>query len=83
MFLHLGADLVVPLRDVIGIHDLKAANSKVNNEFIRLMKNSKKVIDISDNSPKSFIITDHRVYLSPISSITLKKRASNMIELGE
>lgn len=81
MFLHLGADMVVPLRDVIAIHDMKTGKSKINNEFIRMMKNSKKVVDISDNAPKSFVLTTNRVYLSAISSVTLKKRASSLSEL--
>jgi len=77
MFLHLGADMVVPLRDVIAITDLKSAKSGMNREFINKMRNEKKVIDVSENDAKSFIITTNKVYLSAISSLTLKKRANN------
>jgi hypothetical protein len=77
MFLHLGADMVVPLRDVIAITDLKSARPGTNNDFIKKMRNEKKIIDVSENDAKSFIITTNKVYLSAISSLTLKKRASH------
>lgn len=79
MFLHLGADVVVPLRDVIAITDLKSGKSGINQEFLNKMQDEKKVIDISGKNAKSFIITSKIVYLSAISSLTLHKRAENFI----
>ena len=79
MFLHLGADMVVPLRDVIAITDLKSAKSGINKEFLNKMQDEKKIIDISENNAKSFVITNKKVYLSAISSLTLHKRADNFI----
>jgi len=79
MFLHLGADMVVPLSDVIAITDLKAGKSGINQEFLNKMQEDKKIIDISDKNAKSFIITSKLVYLSAISSLTLHKRAENFI----
>ena len=38
MFLHLGADMVVPLRDVIAITDLKSGKSSINKEFLDKME---------------------------------------------
>ena len=80
MFLHLGADMVVPLSDVIAITELKSAKSNINNEFLNKMSEEKKIIDISEKNPKSFIITSKMVYLSAISSLTLNKRATNPID---
>jgi len=37
MFLHLGADTVIPLRDVITITDIKTVRSGINDEFLRVM----------------------------------------------
>lgn len=79
MFLHLGADIVVPLRDVIAITDFKMSKSGINKEFLSKMQNDKKMIDISEKNAKSFIITKQNVYLSAISSLTLKKRANSFI----
>jgi len=79
MFLHLGADMVVPLSDIIAITDLKSGKFGINKEFLNKMQDEKKVIDISDENAKSFIITSKKVYLSAISSLTLQKRANNFI----
>ena len=77
MFLHLGADMVVPLSDVIAITDLKLAKSGINKDFLNKMYDEKKIVDISEKKAKSFIITSKVVYLSAISSLTLQKRANN------
>ncbi len=82
MFLHLGADTVIPLRSVIAILDLKITGSAITDQFMKNVKSMNKVIDISDNSAKSFIVTDQNIYLSAISSQTLKKRAG-YIPVGE
>lgn len=83
MFLHLGADTVVPLREVIAINDLKHAQSKANGIFIKNMRAENKVVDVSDNQPKSFVITDRLVYLSAISALTLKKRAHHFTSFDQ
>jgi Domain of unknown function (DUF370). len=82
MFLHLGADTVIPLRNVIAILDLSITNSSITSEYVKNVKEKNKTIDISNNSAKSFIITDQNIYLSAISSQTLKKRAG-FIPLGD
>ncbi|MBP2634818.1 MAG: hypothetical protein H6Q72_725 [Firmicutes bacterium] len=75
MFLHLGADTVIPLRNVIAILDMRITNSAITSQYINNIKAGKNIIDISENSAKSFIITDENIYFSAISSQTLKKRA--------
>lgn len=82
MFLHLGADTVVPLRNVIAIFDLKITGSAATDQYIKNNKTNNRVIDISDNNAKSFIISDQAIFLSAISSQTLKKRAGH-IPVGE
>lgn len=81
MFLHLGADTVVPLRDVIAITDLKSVKSGINEEFLKVMNEESLITDVSEGNAKSFVVTDRMVYLSAISSSTLKKRAQFLPEL--
>ena len=69
MFLHLGSDVSVALKDVIAINDYS---------YLKTIRSKKFIIDISENDPKSFVITDKKIYLSAISSVTLKKRADNL-----
>jgi hypothetical protein len=79
MFLHLGADSVIPLRDIIAITDIKDTVSGVNGDFLRVMQEENLIEDISEGNAKSFIVTDKRVFLSAISAATLKKRAQFLI----
>ncbi|SDF53980.1 extracellular matrix regulator RemB [Sporolituus thermophilus] len=83
MFLHLGGDTVIPLKSVIAIGDLKFSRSPVNDEFLRTMREENMIVDISEGSPKSFVVTDKVVYLSAISSLTLKKRAGYLFDVDE
>lgn len=78
MFLHLGADTVIPLRNVIAIFDLKISSSAATEQYIKKVKSVNKVIDLADGKAKSFIISDQKLYLSAISSQTLKKRAGHI-----
>lgn len=83
MFLHLGADVIIPLKEVIAIADLKANGSAINREFLNIMADEKMITDISEGNPKCFVITDRMVYFSAISSMTLKKRAEYIREVSE
>jgi hypothetical protein len=80
MFLHLGADTVILLSDVITITDFKTIRSGINDDFLRVMKEENLVEDIADGNAKSFIVTDRKVFLSAISAATLKKRAQFLSE---
>ncbi len=78
MFLHLGADVVVPFAEVIAILNVETGTGwRSRNEFLHLAMGTGKVVDISESTPKSYVITERAVYLSPISSLTLKKRAED------
>lgn len=75
MFLHVGTDVVVSLKRVIAILDLKSAGSTdATREFIEHLKSQKRVNDIAGGDAKSLVLTDSEAFLSPISSLTLKKR---------
>ena len=76
MFLHLGADTIIPLKNVILISDRKEDTSVINNEFLQTMTEEGMIVDVSHGNAKSFVICDEKVFLSAISSLTLKKRAS-------
>ncbi len=80
MFLHLGSDVVVNLSDVIAILDLDVTStSKITREFLAVAEDEGFVVNVSEDLPKSFVITEidkkSRVFVSPISTATLLKRA--------
>lgn len=79
MFLHLGENVVVPIKDIIGIFDLQnTMYSSDTIQFLRLAEEDGFVQRITAEQPKSFIIAEvnnkSKIYLSPISSTTLTKR---------
>lgn len=81
MFLHLGENVVVPIKDVIGIFDLETTMySSDTSSFLRMAEEDGFVERISKEKPKSFVIAEidkmSKVYLSPISSTTLTKRTN-------
>ncbi|SFB43847.1 extracellular matrix regulator RemB [Clostridium frigidicarnis] len=79
MFLHLGENVVVPIKDVIGIFDIETSMySSDTGQFLRLAEEDGFVERITKERPKSFVIAEvdkkSKIYLSPISSATLTKR---------
>ncbi len=76
MFLHLGSDVVVSLRDVVAILDVRTREtSRATDEYLQLADSERRAVDISGGSPKSFVVTSTGLLYSPISSLTLLKRA--------
>ncbi len=76
MFLHLGGDVVIPIRNIVAIMDLEAKdNSESTTEFLSVADDEGFVVHLSE-SPNSFVVTSDKVYLSPISALTLRKRAA-------
>ncbi|HEX2945309.1 MAG TPA: extracellular matrix/biofilm biosynthesis regulator RemA family protein [Clostridia bacterium] len=80
MFIHIGGDVVIPMKNVIAILDIETTTlSKDTKEFLRIAEEEGFVEAISEDLPKTFIITEvdkkSKIYLSPISSVTLHKRS--------
>ncbi len=80
MFLHLGSDVMVFVKDIIAIFDFETTTlSKITREFLSISEEEEFIINVSEEDlPKSFIITEvdreSKIYISPISSSTLNKR---------
>lgn len=81
MYLHLGQDTVIKTKDIIGIFDLDTATiSKHTRDYLAKAEKLGKVVNVSYELPKSFIVcknikkTKTTVYISQISSSTLLKR---------
>lgn len=80
MFVHLGGDVVVSSRDIISIMDIESSNvSAITRDFLKIAEDEGFIRRISEDQPKSFILSEQDkktvIYLSPISSVTLFKRA--------
>lgn len=83
MFLHLGQNTVIHQDDIIGIFDLDNTTvSKRTRDFLAKKEKEGRVINVSYELPKSFVICENKdkkitVYITQISTSTLIKRAEN------
>ena len=83
MYLHLGGEVVISQKDIIAIFDLDiTTTSKITREFLHVAEEEGFVVNVaSEDLPKSYILAEinkeSRVFISPISSATLLKRANN------
>ncbi len=84
MYLHVGNDVVIHHKDVIGIFDLENTSvSKYTKEYLRANQKGRKVITVTQDIPKSFVVTSEKtkkekIYLSLLAPRTLKKRWEEM-----
>jgi hypothetical protein len=81
MYIHIGEDLTVRLKDIIAIVDRQSSDSSLLIEDF-LKKHEAKLNNLAKKSFKSVVITENQIFLSPYSSSTLKKR-SNFINMQE
>ncbi len=86
MFLHLGKGVIVYKKDVIAILDAESIlESEISREFLETYKRGKPIDKFINDEPRSFVIVDAvkneiankiKIYYSPISALTLQKRAN-------
>jgi hypothetical protein len=76
-YLHLGGDVDITASEVVAILDLKSESLSPDSlEFLQIAKEEGFVRDLAKGKAKALILaTKNRVFLSPISSWTLKSRA--------
>jgi extracellular matrix regulatory protein B len=81
MFVHLGGDTLINSKRVVAIINAEnAMRANSTKEFLKTAQEEGFVQKIN-HEYASIVITDKTVYLSPISSQTLKKRAGFVEEL--
>ncbi|ASS67651.1 MULTISPECIES: extracellular matrix regulator RemB [Paenibacillus] len=75
MYIHLGGEKIIRASELVAIFDISIEqSSKLSKQFVADAKKRKDVETIGEEEPKSIVVTQNRVYYSPISSSTLKKR---------
>ncbi len=86
MYLHLGSDVVVNTKDIIGIFDMDNTSiGKATKKYLADCEKAHIIKTVSYEIPKSFIVCENdkkelSVYISQLSPITLAKRAEHSIE---
>ena len=79
MYLHIGGEYTLPSRFIIGIFDLESVSSTQKDmiHFLSHMEKEEKVEYISEEIPRSVVVTNEKIYFTPISTMTLLKRVKN------
>ena len=84
MYLYLGQETVVPMREIVGIFDIDNTTiSKNTRDFLAEAEHNGQVVTVSNELPKSFVVCRSKtngttVYISQISCATLLKRAKGL-----
>ncbi len=79
MYIHLGNNVMLPTNEIIGIFDLENSTiSKRTRDFLTRAEKEGKVVTISYDLPRSFVVAGKnkniKIYISQISSQTLRRR---------
>ena len=80
-YLHIGNNVMIPDRRIIGVFDLdNTSTSKHTRAFLKAAEDESVVVDACEDIPRSFLVCDHPyhkqiIYLSQLNSQTLAKRA--------
>ncbi len=75
MFLFLGGECTVKCSDVIGIFDIEECSvSRTTADFLNSCQKKKKIVYVSQDMPKSFIVCTNKTYISNVSNSTINKR---------
>jgi hypothetical protein len=88
MYLHLGQETVIRIRDIVGIFDLETSTiSKITRDFLSRAQKAGRVVNVSMEMPKSFVLCRdgkkrETIFITQISSTTLLKRTGFMDDLS-
>ena len=82
-FIHIGSDVSIRSDEIVGIFDMDTATfSKQAREYLVTAQENGQITEVSGDLPKSFAVLKdkekkQRVYLSPLNTKTIGKRAKN------
>ncbi len=83
MLMHAGRDFILNTRDVVGFFDLDSTSpGRITHEFLANAEREGAVVDLSEDLPRSFILTDfptETVYVTELSTAALKGRAEKLV----
>ena len=82
MVLHLSGDVVLPLNELVAILDIRALDEPDTAAFVKRIPEERTVRALPGEGLKSVVVASGaggcRVFFSPISSLTLARRAAFM-----
>ena len=78
MYLHIGEDTIIRDREILGIFDMDTSTvNKATRDYLKKAEQEKRVVYVNYDLPKCFVVTNKKIYISPINTATLNKRAKS------
>ena len=79
MFVHIGGEYTILVDSVIGLVNLETvqASSSDMKAFLKMQEDENILEYVSEEIPRSLILTDDRTYVSPLSGATILKRVQS------
>ncbi|MBP1544401.1 MAG: DUF370 domain-containing protein [Oscillospiraceae bacterium] len=75
MFLFLGGEVTVYDKDIIGIFDIEECSvSRMTADYLNNCQKQNKIVYVSQDMPKSFVVCEDKTYISNVSNNTINKR---------
>ena len=79
MYLHLGKDTMLDVESIVGVFDLDTSSlSKKTRECLNRAEKEGRVVNTCSDLPKSFLLDGRKVYISQLSSGTVKGRIEQL-----
>lgn len=75
MYVHLGGDVTISLHEVVAMVDLATMKKEDLEGILKFYRRRGLLHQVVATGLKSLVFCTDRVFLSPISSVTLKQRA--------
>jgi len=85
MYIHIGGEYSVSDRLIVGIFDFDETTREGSDtiQFLKRAQELDRIENVSSELPRSFVVTLERIYLSPISPATLRRRLKFKIDQHE
>lgn len=75
MYLFLGGNATVNKSSVIGIFDIEECSvSRITADFLNSEQKQGRVVSVSEDMPKAFVVCEKNIYITNVSNDTLNKR---------
>ena len=82
MYIHIGGDYTISSHLIIGVFDMERVTvdpeMNATMDVLRLAEEQSRLDIISMDIPRSMILTLEKVYLSPVSTATLRTRLNSV-----
>lgn len=78
MYVHIGGEYTLSDRTIVGIFDfdMTTVENSETIEFLQQAETAGRLEMVSPDIPRAFVVTPERVFVTPISATTLRRRLS-------